>query len=299
VKLPITPDNLQEIDYYCTWPVLPYSASTLRQLRRLIVSLSRGVDLEAFLRELSSIHSLIELAILGPKAHNHSQPILSELKALTCPVILVQYLARCPLLTLDISPDWRAFGTRFPRTINGVDIPIPTFPSLHALVIPNDLLIKVAAPLGEKFPHLHALDLQCGKYSNPLTTLTSPHERLIHLCNLSPLSRLETLIMRHLLGTNDLNLVEQRNWLDNPIKNAFPSLTKASFSETVDWYWSDEQKYWTPFIPFDERQYVPEREDEWVDYKGYLECVVHHITVQEEEPPMVRVSVSFGRLNLT
>jgi hypothetical protein len=105
--------------------------------------------------------------------------------------------------------------------------------------------------------------------------------------------------MRHLPGINEFNLVEQRNWLANPIKNAFPSLTKVSFFQTVDWNWSDEQKDWTPFIPVDERQYVAEKEDKGVDYKGYLERVVRHITVQGEKPPMVRVSVSFGRLNLT
>jgi hypothetical protein len=143
VKLPITPGNLQEIDYHCTcaewqhsWPVLPYPAPTLPQLRRLRVSLSRGIDLEAFFRDLSSIHSLIELVIREvrlkdtftlqslPKPHNHSQPILSELIALTCPVFLLQYFARCPLLTLDISPDCRAFGTRFPTVL--------TFPFQHS-----------------------------------------------------------------------------------------------------------------------------------------------------------------------
>ena len=77
----------------------------------------------------------------------------------------------------------------------------------------------------------------------------------------------------------ELNLVVQRNLLDSPIKNAFPSLTKASFFQGVDWYWSYEEKDWVPFVPVNERQYVAGKEYEWVDYKGYLESVVRPIIV--------------------
>jgi hypothetical protein len=299
VKSRISPDSLQEIAYgtYESWSLLPYPAPALSQLRRLSVSV---VDLKAFFRDLSSVHGLTELVIRQvwlpdrhslrnlPKPGNRSQPILSKLSSLACPVFLLRYFAGCPLETLDLTLAYNGYGTQFPSIANDVDLPIPIFPSLHALVIPHPLFLELALPLGENFPQLRALDLQFRAHRNFLPTL---QETVVHLCIISPLPHLETLLMRHLAGMNQLNLVEQRNLLDNPIKNAFPSLTKGSFFEAVDWYWSHEEKNWTPFIPVDERQYAARREYEWVDYKGYLESIVRPspVTVREQKALMVSV----------
>jgi hypothetical protein len=311
LKHRISPDIIREINYEsfedmsqradANRSLLPYPAPALPQLRHLSVSISRGVDLGVFLHDLSCIHSLVKLVIRQvwltdtyspqnlPKTGNRAQPILSELRSLVCPVILLQYFVGCPIHTLDLTPACNASAT---HVIDTVDLPIPTFPSLHALVIPHPLLIKVV-PLGERFPQLHDLDLQFKIHRNLLTTLTPLNECLTHLCNPSSLPHLETLIMRHLNDMYELDLVVQRDLLENPIKNAFPSLTKASFFETVDWYWSHEEKDWSPFIPLYQRQYVTQRESEWVDYKGYLESVIRPIIVRQKELPIVRVPVSF------
>jgi hypothetical protein len=319
IKLRISPANLREIDYQFSdewsrswspnWSLLPYPALALPQLRRLTVSISSAVDLIEFFRALSSVRSLIELVIQKvwipdahsrklPEARSWSLPILPELKILACPMVLLQYFVGCPLHSLDLTPTYDTYRTQSPPVTNNLDHSIPTFPALHQLVIPYPLLIKVASPLGAICPQLHVLDLWF-RHKNFFSFFWSLHDCLIHLCNASPLPHLNTFVMRDLTYTKRFNLVEQRNLLDNPIKNAFPSLVKASIFGTVDWYWAHEEKDWIPFVPVEERQYVAGRQSEWVDYKGYLESVIRPIIIREKGLLMVRTPVSFGRLNLT
>jgi hypothetical protein len=313
IKLRISPANLREIDYQFSdewspnwspnWSLLPYPALALPQLRRLTVSITSAVDLREFFRDLSSIHSLIELVIQKvwipdahsrklPEARSWSLPILSELKSLACPMILLQYFVGCPLHSLDLTPTYDTYRTQSPPVTNKLDHSIPTFPSLYHLVIPYPLLIKVASPLGASCPQLHVLDLWF-KHKNYFSFFSSLHHCLIHLCNASPLPHLDTLVVRHLTYRNQFNLVEQRSLLGNPVRNAFPSLMKASIFGTVDWYWSHEEKDWTPFVPVEKREYVAGRQSEWVDYKGYLGSVIRPIIVREKGQLMVRTPVSF------
>jgi hypothetical protein len=179
MKLRISPDNLQDINYGSSgdWipnsSRLPYLASVLTQLQHLTVSVPRGVDLGVFFCDLSGLHRLTELVIQTawfphthslPQPDNRSQPILPELGSLACSVIFLQYFVGCPLRTLDLAPAYDASRTQFPPGANR--LPIPPFPSLHALVILHHYLIKLALPLGEKFPQLHVLDLKFVTHSN-------------------------------------------------------------------------------------------------------------------------------------
>jgi hypothetical protein len=311
MKLRISPDNLQDIkygysgDWHPNSSILPYPASDLTQLQHLTVSVPRGVDLGVFFRDLSSMHRLTELVIQTawlpdihslPQPGNRSQPILPELGSLACSVLFLQYFVGCPLRTLDLAPAYDATRTQFPPGANR--LPIPPFPSLHALVILHHYLIKLALPLGEKFPQLHVLDLMFVADSNFFSTLEPPHECLVRLCDLSPLPHLETLVMRHPIDRKQFNLVEQRNWLDSPIKNTFPSLTRARFFLAVDWYWSHEEKNWAPFIPIDQRRYASYRDNEWVDPTGYLESILRPIINRQKELLLVRVPVPLRRPDL-